>query len=105
MAGRRNVAQVSRLSLRHSAMFKAINTDDDKLLKPYYMESMVSKTFMKVIGFGASLFLTVFAGLFAMMSVTTLIMSIIEKDLFTVTASVAAAFLACVCWSVRKDVR
>lgn len=68
------------------------------------MEPMVSKTFMKVIGFFASLLLTLFAGLFGLVSVSCLIMSIIEGDMFTASASIAAAVVAIFCWSMRKEV-
>lgn len=65
---------------------------------------MVSKTFMKVIGFFASLLLTVFAGLFGLVSISCLIMSVIEGDLLSASGGVAAAVAAFMCWSVRRDV-
>lgn len=68
------------------------------------MESMVSKTFLKVVGFFASLLLTVFAGLFGLVSTSCLIMSIIEGDLLSASASIAAAVAAVFCWSMRKEV-
>lgn len=68
------------------------------------MESMVSKTFLKVVGFFASLLLTVFAGLFGLVSISCLIMSIIEGDLLSASASIAAAVAAVFCWSMRKEV-
>lgn len=67
------------------------------------MESMVSKTFLKVIGFLGSLLLTVFAGLFAMVSLSCLFSSIIKKDLLSVIACAAFAALAWIIWSIRKD--
>ena len=68
------------------------------------MESMVSKTFMKVMSFAASLFMTIMAGIFGLLSISCLVMSIIEKDLFTASASAATGFIAYALWSVRRDV-
>lgn len=67
------------------------------------MEQMVSKTFLKVIGFFGSMLLTLFAGVLAMVSLSALIMSITEKDFFSVIACVASGFLAWMFWSIRKD--
>ena len=64
---------------------------------------MVSKTFIKVIGLAGSLFLTIFAGMFGFISVSALVMSVIDKDIFTVAASAASGFLAWMIWSIRKD--
>lgn len=67
------------------------------------MESMVSKTFTKVIGFAGSLFLSLFAGLFGFISVSALVMSVIDKDILTVAASAAAGFAGWMCWELRKE--
>jgi hypothetical protein len=67
------------------------------------MENAVSKTLLKVIGFGGSLLLTTFAGMFGMVSLSALVMSVIEKDLLSVIGSAVAGFLAWICWSIRKD--
>ena len=64
---------------------------------------MVSKAFAKIIGFAGSLFLTIFAGMFGFISVSALIMSVIDKDILTVAASAAAGFLAWMMWDIRKD--
>lgn len=66
------------------------------------MESMVSKTFMKVIGFFGSLFLTLFAGIFGFISLSALFMSIIEGDLMNVIGCVMAGLAAWWCWELRK---
>lgn len=66
------------------------------------MESMVSKTFMKVIGFFGSLFLTLFAGIFGFISLSALFLSIIEGDLINVVGCLAAGFAAWWCWELRK---
>lgn len=68
------------------------------------MESKVSKTFLKVIGFFASLLLTLFAGLLGYTSIACLVMSIIEGDILTASASIAAGVAAFFCWSMRKEV-
>ena len=67
------------------------------------MASMVSKAFAKIIGFAGSLFLTIFAGMFGFISVSALVMSVIDKDILTVAASAAAGFLAWMMWGIRKD--
>lgn len=67
------------------------------------MEDMVSKTFMKVIGFAGCILLTLFAGLFGLLSVSAFIMSIIDRSLIDVVACVAAGLIGLFCWSIRKD--
>lgn len=84
-------------------MFKAINTDDGKIFKSINMKAMVSKTFMKVIGFAGSLMLTLFAGLWGFISLLALFMSIIEGDLFNMVGCVAAGAAAWFCWSLRRE--
>lgn len=66
-------------------------------------ESMVSKTFLKVVGVAGCLMLTIFAGLFALMSISCLVVSIIEKDIMSVIGCLATGFIAWVTWSIRKD--
>lgn len=66
-------------------------------------ESMVSKTFAKVIGFTGSLILTLFAGLLGFACVSALFISIIEGDLFSMIGCVAAGAAAWFCWSLRKE--
>lgn len=67
------------------------------------MDSMVSKTFLKVLGFAGCVMLTIFAGLFAMCSLCCTIMSIIDKDIFSVILAIFCGFVAWMIWSVRKD--
>ena len=67
------------------------------------MDSMVSKTFMKVIGFAGCALLTTFAGIFAMVSLAALVVSIVEKDLFSVMAAIVAGIITKILWDVRKD--
>lgn len=64
---------------------------------------MVSKTFVKVLGIAGSILITIFAGLFAMISLSALFASIINMSLLSVVASAAAGFVAWILWSIRKD--
>ena len=64
---------------------------------------MVSKTFLKVIGFAGSVLLTIFSGLFALISLSCLVLSIIDKDVISVIGCLASGFIAWVMWSIRKD--
>lgn len=66
-------------------------------------ESKVSKKFLVVIGFAGSVLLTIFSGIFAMISLSALVVSVIEKDLLSVLACVAAGVISWIMWSVRKD--
>ena len=59
--------------------------------------------FLKALGFAGCLLLTIFAGVLALMAVSIFIVSIIDGDLIAVGASIACAFLAVLCWSIRKD--
>ena len=68
------------------------------------MKSMVSKTFVKVLGFLSSLFLTTFAGIFGFVSLACLVMSIINKDFIEVIGCIAFACAGFWCWSLRKEV-
>jgi hypothetical protein len=61
------------------------------------------KIVLKCIGFGASLFLTICSGLFAMVALCALIMSIVNKDFVSVIGCVGAGLVSCILWSIRKD--
>lgn len=64
---------------------------------------MVSKTFLKVIGFLGSLLLTLFAGVFAMVGMSALVMSVIEPSIIGFIGCIGMFFCAVTCWSIRKD--
>lgn len=66
-------------------------------------KSIVSKALLKVIGFAGSLFLTILSGIFALMALSALFMSVIEKDFVSVIGCVASGIIAWILWSVRKD--
>ena len=68
------------------------------------METKVAKFAYKAIRFMSSLLLTLLAGVFAIMSLTALFLSIVEKDFVSVIGCVASGFIAWVIWSVRRDV-
>lgn len=59
--------------------------------------------FLKALGFAGCLLLTIFAGVLALMAISIFIVSIIDGDLIAVGAGIACAFLAALCWSIRKD--
>ena len=65
-------------------------------------QSMISKALMKVIGFAAATLLTLFAGMWSLVSLSALFMSIIEPDLMNMIGCVAAGAAALFCWSLRK---
>lgn len=67
------------------------------------MKTKVDKLIMWVIGTLQSLFLTTMSGIFALISMSALIISVIDKDLFSVIASAAAGLLAWITWDVRRD--
>ena len=58
---------------------------------------------LKIIGFAGCFLLTLFAGVLALMALTLFGISIIDGDLIAVGASIACAFLAALCWSIRKN--
>lgn len=69
------------------------------------MEAQVSKTFSRVMSFLGAVLMTILAGIFGMLALSFLFISIIEGDLlFGVTAAAASAFLAALCWSLRREV-
>ena len=68
------------------------------------MEAQVNKTLLKVIGFAACLMLTIFSGMFALLSLSALIVSAMDKDIISVLISAVCGVLAWIIWSIRKDV-
>lgn len=63
-----------------------------------------NKLVCKVIDLATSVLLTIFAGTFGFLSIVALVMSAIDKDLISVIASGVLAFLAWICWSIRRDI-
>ena len=66
--------------------------------------TMFEKALVKVLSVAGSLLLTIFAGIFGMIAISALVMSIIEASLFNMIGCIAAGFIAWMMWSVRKDV-
>jgi hypothetical protein len=67
------------------------------------MEIKATKIICKTIGIAGSLLLTLFSGVFALIALSALVMSIIDKCIVSVIGCVACAFVACILWSIRKD--
>lgn len=63
----------------------------------------LDKIAVRCIGFGVSLFLTICSGIFAFISLSAFFISIIERDLFSVIASVFAGLVAFIIWDVRRS--
>jgi hypothetical protein len=84
-------------------VFKPTNADDEKS-KTHYMETKVSKTINKVVGFGSSLLLTIFSGMFAFAALIGLFCSIVEQDFMNVVGAAACGFISWIIWNVRRDV-
>lgn len=68
------------------------------------METQVSKTFFKVISFLGAVLMTILAGIFALLALSFVFLSIVEGGLLGVAAAAASAFLAALCWSLRREV-
>ena len=66
-------------------------------------DSKVSKGFIKALGYAGYILMTIFSGIFAMISVFALALSVIEKNFLSVLACVFAGAIALILWSVRKD--
>lgn len=67
------------------------------------MKAMVSKAFLKAVCFSGCVMLTLFAGLFALASISCLVVSVIEKDILSVILSAFCGFVAWMIWPIRKD--
>ena len=65
--------------------------------------SKATKACLKLIGFAGSILLTIFAGIFAMMSLSALFLLIIEKDPISVMGCIASGIVAWILWDIRKD--
>ena len=86
-------------------MFKPTNADDETT-NTLYMEkiSKVEKVAARVIRFLSSALLTLFSFMFGATSIAAVATAIIDRDFMGVIGCGACAFLAWVCWSVRRDV-
>lgn len=58
--------------------------------------------FLKIMGFLGSALLTIFAGIFGLMTVAALVDSIIDPSVFSVIGCAGCAVVAWILWSIRK---
>ena len=68
-----------------------------------HMETKAGKVFLKIIGFLGSLLLTLFTGMFAMITLAALYWSIVDKDLISVFGCLVAGTLTYVTYNVRRN--
>lgn len=67
------------------------------------MKQKAIDTFIKVLGFIGSIYLTIMAGVFAIVSLCALVMSIVDKEFVSVIGCIGAGVAAWILWSIRKD--
>lgn len=67
------------------------------------MKAKALDTFIKVVSFFKRLLLTLFAGLLALSALGGLTYSITEGGFMGVFGCCVCAFMAAVCWSIRRD--
>lgn len=75
-------------------------------LKLINMETHATKTFkafLKIIGFLGCTLLTLFAGMFGMVTMGALVQSIVNPTVFSFIGCVGSGFITWVLWSIRKD--
>lgn len=60
---------------------------------------------LKAIDYATVVFLTLFAGLFALLSLTALVLTFVEGDAFNLIGFAAFAALAWISWSCKGDIR
>lgn len=68
------------------------------------MKDKTLDALIRVLNIGASLLLTIFSGITAFLSLACFFMSIVDKSFVSFIGSVLFGFMACVLWSIRKDV-
>lgn len=61
--------------------------------------------FIGTLNFLGSAFLTIFAGVFALMALIVLVTSIAEPSFAGFIGLVGFAFAACICWECRRVLR
>ena len=61
------------------------------------------KFFLKAIGFASYAFMLFFSWFFGLLALCLLVIAIIDGDGLGYVASVAAAFISGLCWTIRKD--
>lgn len=67
------------------------------------METTISKIFRKIIRITGHILFIALAGYFGMLAICLLIVSFVDVELLGVIAAIACAFVASLCWTIRKD--
>ena len=60
---------------------------------------------LKAIDYATVVFLTLFAGLFALLSLTALVLTFVEGDAFNLIGFAVCAGLAWITWQCKGDIR
>jgi hypothetical protein len=60
---------------------------------------------LKAIDYATVVFLTLFAGLFALLSLTALVLTFVEGDAFNLIGFAVCAVLAWITWQCKGDIR
>jgi hypothetical protein len=60
---------------------------------------------LKAIDYATVVFLTLFAGLFALLSLTALVFTFVEGDAFNLIGFAVCAVLAWITWQCKGDIR
>ena len=60
---------------------------------------------LKAIDYATVVFLTLFAGLFALLSLTALVITFVEGDAFNLIGFAVCAVLAWITWQCKGDIR
>lgn len=60
---------------------------------------------LKAIDYATVVFLTLFAGLFALLSLTALVITFVEGDAFNLIGFAVCAVLAWITWLCKGDIR
>lgn len=60
---------------------------------------------LKAIDYATVAFLTLFAGLFALLAFVALVFTFVDGDVFNLIGTAAGSFLAWVTWTIKEDIR
>jgi hypothetical protein len=60
---------------------------------------------LKAIDYATVVFLTLFAGLFALLAFVALVFTFVDGDVFNLIGTAAGSFLAWVTWTIKEDIR
>ena len=99
----RNAGWVSWFSPRYSTVFKPTNADDDKNINNMEKVSKSTEIACKVIGYVGYSLLTIFTGMFILLGIIGLALTIIEADWFNLIGVASCAGAAFMLHSLRKS--